>query len=188
MNETPEPIEIPESSTDHAATEEVVVESDEPSNLAFALLSLALVALVGASVFFVGKLVDSNEETQAAQDRADEQLENFEAPALTTETSPETLPLADPVAPVETAPSEPPADEANQGSDANPGLSESQVTYSDVPAGEISIAFVNRTPGDDYGRVGYINREGERNQTELQCDRLDAVSYTHLTLPTTPYV
>ena len=87
-----------------------------------------------------------------------------------------------------------------------------------IDPNDTALVFINRVPGDEYGFVGYVNLAGERFITPLSCDRLDwnrnggvclqggsigspgrgllldeflrpvPVSYTHLTLPTTPYV
>ena len=153
---------VPEDASPHD-------ESGEPSNLAFGLLALALLVMVGASVYFVGLLLSDANETEAAAASAAEQIEAFEEQALTTtpETTPDTVPFAE--EPPEVDEPEAVAEEEEEEEE----FTGSQAPLPDVDPETIGIAFVNRTPGDDYGKVGYIDRAGGRNQTELECERID---------------
>ena len=153
---------------DSAEAEE---ENEESSDLSFALLALALLIMVGASVYFVGVLLGSDEDTAAAQERANAQIEGFEAPPITIDGPPSTLPLVDD-GPL-------PADsnvadvDVEEEEEEEPEFDETQAPSPNVDPADIGIAFVNRTPGEDYGKVAYLNRSGERIQTELECERLD---------------
>lgn len=142
---------------------EIEQEAEGTDDLSFALLAFALLILVGASVFFVGNLLSNEEETAAAQERATAQIEAFETTPTTIEepdeASPEALPLAE--------------EEATPEPEPEPEFDETQAPFPNVNPEDIGIAFVNRTPGDDYGTVGYIDRDGNRQSTELECDRID---------------
>lgn len=149
----------------------------EPSNLAFGLLAVALLLMVGASVYFVGILLSNSSETDAAAQSATEQIEAFESPELlipeTTippsvpETVPETVPFDD-AAPVESG-----GEATGDSEAAEVEFDETEAPSPNVDPSTIGIAFVNRTPGDEYGTVGYIDREGNRQQTNLECVRID---------------
>ena len=166
-----------ETADDSATSEQQVdgdAETDEESNddLSFALLAVALLLMVGASVYFVGTLLGSDEETAAAQDRAAAQIEAFEATpnssAPSAETTPSTLPLADEVLDGSDSQAEP-----NAETEQEPEFDETQAPSPNVNPQDIGIAFVDRTPGDSYGTVGYIDRQGTRQSTNLECVRLD---------------
>ena len=183
MNDTPHDDDLPEvdgpftrseandapantADPDHADSPDPTDSSEESEeNLAgFAFLAFALLLLVGASVYFVGTLLSNSQTTAEAETRAEEVIENFDttpvpAPPVEDTTPPE-LPLAD-------------ESEAPPTTEAEPEFDETQAPFSDIDPEEIGIAFVNRTPGDSYGLVGYIDRNGERQITELECDRLD---------------
>ena len=76
---------------DSAEAEE---ENEESSDLSFALLALALLIMVGASVYFVGVLLGSDEDTAAAQERAtpkSKALRHLQSCLLYTSPSPRDL-------------------------------------------------------------------------------------------------
>lgn len=153
-------------------------ESGGPSNLAFGVLAVALLVMVGASVFFVGSLLGNASETEAAAESAAEQIEAFEQqPPVTAapETTPPTVPFAeDETSDPEEAEPEPDADDATvEEEEEDEEFTGTQAPLPTVDPETIGIVFVNRTPGDDYGKVGYIDRAGGRNQTELECERID---------------
>jgi len=150
-----------------------VIESESTESAGgFALLVLALLVLVGGSVFFVGKLLSQKSETEAAQAQAEEAIAEFDGADIVEfipdeaadTTPPSSLPLV-----VEEDP------DAAQSSDAAPEstTSTTEVPQPSVDPADIGIAFVNRVPGEDYAKVGYVDPQGERHITELECDRLD---------------
>lgn len=146
-------------------------EDEEPESIkTFAFLAVALLVMVGASVFFVGTLLNNDAETAAAEADANALVEGFESGAIgATETPPETLPLVD-----DPAEELPPITEAPEPSaEDDDGFDETEAPFPNVNPEDIGIAFVNRIPGDDYGTVGYIDRDGNRQSTELDCDRID---------------
>ena len=157
---------------DHAQPD----EDEKSSTAAFALLALALLFMVGASVYFVGRLLSESADTAAAADRAATQIENFEQPQELIDLEPSALPLAD-----ETTEAETDATDAEQSSDnteSNAAGEEEEFDETEAPSPnvdpqQIGIAFVDRTPGDGYGTVGYIDRTGVRQSTELECERVD---------------
>lgn len=170
LAEVEEPFTSTESDTDSEQSSAAEVTTgdadnaeDSDENLAgFAFLALALLVLVGASVYFVGTLLSSDQTTAEAEARAEAAIENFDTTPVPTEPAPETVPSTLQL-PDETEPT--PTTEAE--------FDETQAPFSNVNPEDIGIAFVNRTPGDQYGLVGYIDRNGERQMTELECDRLD---------------
>ncbi len=154
--------------------------ADESSDSGFALLILALLVLVGGSVYFVGQLLSSNSETAAAQASAEAALAEFDAdPGVVVTLPPESLPLVE----------EPAADEVDEvDSEPEPVVSTTtttEVAFPTVDPSEIAFAFVNRVPGDQYGMVGYIDPAGERHITELECDRLDLNDFGGICLSAT---
>ncbi len=167
MSTDPETPKLDEVETDLDAVESVTGDRG-PSNAAFALLLAALLVMVGASVFFVGALLGSSDETQAAAESAADQIDSFDTPLTTTPTTeavPETVPFDD-------------ADdqsllEPSTGEEEEEEFDETEAPFPSVDPATIAIAFVNRTPGEDYGKVGYIDTTGSRNQTQLECVRID---------------
>lgn len=177
---------VEESIDDESIDDEMVEESsDDESNddLSFALLAFALLIMVGASVYFVGTLLSSSDETAAAEDRAAAQIEAFDstpiAPESTPETTPATTPSTLPLADEEPRIDSDPLADGSPGVGPDPEASteaefdETQSAFPNVNPADIGIAFVNRTPGEDYGTVGYIDRQGNRQSTALECVRLD---------------
>lgn len=138
-----------------------------PESKSFALLAIALLIFVGGAVYFVGSVMSANEETAAAEARANEQIELFDPTEFSnefTDETPSSLPLTDggeDAAPVTTTTSTAPA------------VEESTPPAQAIDPDEIALAFINRVPGDEYGMVGYIDPAGERHVTELECSRLD---------------
>lgn len=146
-------------------------QSDEPSNLAFGMLALALLVMVGASVYFVGALLGNASETEEAAESAAEQIEAFEQQPTTSavaETTPSTMPFAE-----DEDDAEPTEDSEEDAEEEDEEFTGSQAPLPSVDPETIRIAFVNRAPGDDYGKLAYIDRDNQRNQTELECDRVD---------------
>ena len=135
--------------------------------------------MVGASVFFVGRLLNSNDETADAAERAAQQIESFEETTVTSNPVPSTLPLADDPEPDDAdATTSDAADVDEEVTTTEPvpeedEVDEAQATQPSIDPAQIGIAFVDRTPGDNYGTVGYIDRAGARQSTELTCERLD---------------
>ncbi len=139
---------------------------DDLDNTSFALLAVALLVLVGGSVFFVGKLLNSQNETAQAQSQAEGIIAGFESDLPTTVPI---LPFDDDAS-FETFPD--PSTSSTTTTTRAPRTT-TTVVQPTVDPSQIALAFVNRVPGDDYAKVGYIDPEGERHITELECDRLD---------------
>lgn len=137
------------------------------SGRSFVLLVVALLVLAGGGVYFVGAVLSAEDEVADAQARAEEQIELFDPPEFTKEfttedETPSSLPLSD---------EEPNSDEA-----PDDGTTVTSTTAAPTPTidpSQIALAFINRVPGDEYGLVGYIDPQGERHITELECSRLD---------------
>jgi len=172
------PVDPPtkDTSIDSSAMPEDVSEqpgsSTSTSASSFALLGFALLVLAGGAVYFIGSIVSANDETEAAQARAEEELELFDPTEFANEfgtTTPSSLPLVDD-APITTTPNEP-ADV--DGSATSTTASPTSAPRPGVDPAEIALAFINRVPGDEYGFVGYLDPDGERHITELECSRLD---------------
>ena len=137
------------------------------SGRSFVLLVVALLVLAGGAVYFVGAVLSAEDEAADAQARAEEQIELFDPTEFTKEfttddETPSSLPLSD---------EEPNSDEAPDG--GTTVTSTTAAPTSTVDPSQIALAFINRVPGDEYGLVGYIDPQGERHITELECSRLD---------------
>ena len=149
-------------------TADVNDAGDDESDMGFALLAVALLVLVGGCVYFVGAILRSNSETEAAQASAEAALESFDpiADGVVVTLPPETLPLVDDAEPLVDPDDEAAVEQA-------PTTTTTLVASPSVNPADIAFTFVNRAPGDEYGRVGYIDPQGERHVTELECDRVD---------------
>jgi hypothetical protein len=168
MTEQPDENETPMS--DGSTPEDPPVNGDVPDEGAnsIVLLAIALLVLVGGSVYFAGQLLSAKDDTARAQESAEAQIAEFDPSEFTSEllengTSPSALPLVD---------------DGQDGADEEPQTPRSTTTTvpiarPGVDPADIALAFINRVPGDEYGRVGYIDASGERHVTELECDRLD---------------
>ncbi len=133
----------------------------------FALLAVALIVLAGGAAYFIGSIVSAKEETDAAQARAEEELELFDPTEFADEfgtDTPSSLPLADDSTTI---------DDGNDGPTTTTTASPTTAPHPDIDPADIALAFINRVPGDEYGLVGYIDPSGERHVTELECSRLD---------------
>ncbi len=153
--------------------------ADQPQTRAssFALLAVALIVLAGGAAYFIGSIVSTKEETEAAQASAEEELELFDPTEFVNEFGTETppsLPLADdsPSTVVQNE-SDEPTDDSDAESTTPTTASPTSAPRPDVNPADIALAFINRVPGDEYGLVGYIDPSGERHLTELECSRLD---------------
>lgn len=145
-----------------------VVPARNGSGTSFGLLVVALLVLAGGAVYFVGAVLSADDEVADAQARAEEQIELFDPTEFTSEFSaedetPSSLPLSDEDAISDEAPDDSTTATTTTAAPATPAIDPSQIT----------LAFINRVPGDEYGLVGYIDPQGERHVTELECSRLD---------------
>lgn len=142
------------------------IAAEKSSGRSFGLLVVALLVLAGGAVYFVGAVLSAGDEVAEAQARAEEQIELFDPTDFTSEFSandetPSSLPLID---------DEPALDEAV---DKDTAAATTAAPAPTIDPSQIALAFINRVPGDEYGLVGYIDPEGERHITELECSRLD---------------
>jgi hypothetical protein len=167
MTEQPDENETPVS--DGSIQEDPPLNGDQPDHgvNSFVLLAVAMLVLVGGSVYFVGQLLSAKDDTTRAQESAEAQIEDFDPSEFTSDLiehgTPSSLPLVgDDQDDADSAP-QPPRSTTTTTPIARPG----------VDPANIALAFINRVPGDEYGRVGYIDARGERHVTELECDRLD---------------
>jgi hypothetical protein len=163
--DTPEDLDAPH---DEATVGDPSTSSSKGS---FLLLVLALLVLAGGAVYFVGAVLSANNETDAAQASAEDQLELFNPTEFAEEfapdpdgTAPSSLPLVEEATSTTSAP---------DGDDADEGTEPTTTPLPNVDPADIALAFINRVPGDEYGLVGYIDPTGERHVTELECARLD---------------
>lgn len=143
-----------------------VAEISDEGGTSFALLAIALLVLVGGSVYFVGRLLAVDSETAAAQAQAEERIlaefdpEEFTSEFADPETSPSSLPLAE--------------DETTTTTTTTPESTTTTTVRPAINPDDVVLAFVNRVPGDEYGLAGYIDRQGERQIVpDLECDRID---------------
>ena len=141
-------------------------DAEDEGGTSFALLVVALLVLVGGSVYFVGRLLAVDSETAAAQAQAEERIlaefdpEEFTSEFADPETSPSSLPLAE--------------DETTTTTTTTPESTTTTTVRPAINPDDVVLAFVNRVPGDEYGLAGYIDRQGERQIVpDLECDRID---------------
>lgn len=151
-----EPSSDPEATTDGA------------SGASFGLLIVALLVLAGGAVYFIGNVLSAEDEVADAQARAEEQIELFDPTEFTSEFStddvpPTSLPLVD----------DDIADTPAPATDDDAPVTTSEAPAPAIDPSQITLAFINRVPGDEYGFVGYIDPAGERHITQLECVRLD---------------
>lgn len=154
-------------------------DSDEIPFGMFVLVAIAVMLMVGAGVYLAGTSRRSSNETADAEQRSQEILDasdldltEFVAPQTTT---PSTLPLGD--GGTSTVPQSTTTAEGQltvNGDGVDPVVI--------VDPSTTAIAFVNRTPGDDYGKAGLMTFDGERIITELKCTRIDLNSTSGLCL------
>lgn len=161
-----------------SASEDVAVESQSLSGGALAFVAFAMLVLVGGAIFVVGSVLSQDGQTNAAQAAAELEIAEYDPEEFVTEfsggqavdsepediivePSPTTVPASVPLAD-DPEPAEPAVDpDAPQQGDSL------------LDPANTGLVFVNRTPGDEYGHVGYVTLEGERIITPLPCERLD---------------
>jgi hypothetical protein len=142
----------------------------------FIWLMMAMLLVVTAGVYVFGSVMRASEEAAVAQEQAERTLKDYDPNEFTSELEPsESIPLADPQTALE---SEPPAEPAEPAEPAGPAADGAEPPIGPHPGVEIdpaniAMAFVSRVPGGDYGRVGYLDFDGERVQTQLECARVD---------------
>ena len=156
-------------------------ESDEIPFGMFVLVAIAVMLMVGVGVYLAGTSRRSSSETADAEQRSQEILDatdiditEFTAPQTTT---PSTLPLSD-------------GGEPTVPESASTTTADGQLTVNGdgvdpvviIDPSTTAVAFVNRTPGDDYGKAGIMTFDGERIITELKCTRIDLNSTSGLCL------
>lgn len=135
-------------------------------------LAMALLVVVAGAVYVLGSVTRAEEQTAKASEQAERTLKAYDPDEFTNEFEPsDSIPLVDGSG-LATEP--PPAmidGDAGEGSDEDvapvphPGMA--------IDPAVVAMAFVNRAPGDDYGRVAYLDFDGTRHQTELECGRID---------------
>ena len=145
---------------------EPLSQTEDEGNTSFALLVIALLVLVGGSVYFVGRLLAVEGETADAQAQAEERLiaefdpEEFTSEFVDEDLSPSSLPLVE--------------EDGAPATTAVPEATSTTLPRAIINPQDVVLAFVNRVPGDEYGLAGYIDRQGERQIVpDLECDRLD---------------
>ncbi len=159
-HQTPEPA--------HAASVADGGEPDAtgPRGSALALLAVALLVLAAGGVYLAGLVMSADSETADAQAAAEEEIAQFDPNEfvsdfteedLDADASPSSIPMTD-EAPASTAPATPTTTEA---------------PFVGVNPDDVALVFVNRVPGDDYGKVGYIDRNAERHIVDVSCVRID---------------
>lgn len=176
------PPELPDLEAARAAVEPPA--EPEPSEIesrgssSFLLLAVSLIVLAGGAAYIVGAMLRADDETDAAQARAEEQIELFDPTQFTDEfgdtpeaddetETPSSLPLVAEPSETDDTTSD---DEATE---PEVDLTGASAPSPSVNPNDIALAFINRVPGDEYGLVGYIDPAGERHITELECTRLD---------------
>ncbi len=171
----PESIEpLPDVATDESPAEHA--GDGQGGGVGFGLIIGAVFVLVAAGVYVLGAAGRADDETAAAEASAEEAIAQFDPDEFASEftpedlatstTVPESLPLEDEPSTTTTLDPDREAELAAEAALVNPmGDAFDPVTT--------AMVFVNRTPGDDYGKLGWIDFEGERRQGGLECSRVD---------------
>ena len=155
-------------------------EPTSESGGSFVFILIAMLVLAGGVVYVLGASSRADEETEVAEASARATIEAFDPNEFTSELEPDELALADDDVPATTnAPAttaETDADEATA-DDAvvtPPTTSPEGIEVGDpIDPRNIALAFVNRIPGEEYETVGWIDNEGVRHSTGLECARID---------------
>ncbi|MGI9605822.1 MAG: hypothetical protein ACR2P0_06750 [Acidimicrobiales bacterium] len=155
------------------ALEEFEEHNKGGGSAGFTLIVVTALVLAGGIVYVLGAAGRAADDTEAAVVSASDQLEQFDPEEFTsefvpgTDSTPPSLPFAGdddtPTTSASPPTSAPAADPIDDG--RHPGV--------DVDPSSVAVAFVNRIPGDDYGKAAWIDLDGERHQTGLVCERLD---------------
>lgn len=171
---TPDIPDVPDGEVvDQASWTVPPAESEEDSSL-FVWLAMALLVLVAGAVYVVGSVSRAGEDAARARDRAENALEDFDPDEFSNEfDESETLPLADPTDTTAAPSTTDPAVDDSAGGETEPDAPVGPHPGVVIDPGDIAMAFVNRVPGDEYGLVGYLDFDGDRHQTELECGRVD---------------
>ena len=141
-----------------------------PSSGGFIWLAMAMLVVVAAGVYVFGSVNRADQQVEQARAQAERTLKEYDPNEFTSELEPtDSIPLADPESttiPATTAPEiGSTADDSTTASGSSPGV--------DIDPDDIAMAFISRVPGDEYGRVGYLDFDGKRHQTQLECARID---------------
>ncbi len=150
--------------------------SDGSGMGSFAFILVAVLVLVGGVVYVIGVSARAGEETAVAEASARETLEAFDPEEFTSELEPDELAMADETTTTTTEAPRVDVDEQDESEPVNspPTTSGEGIDVGDpIDPAAIALAFVNRVPGDDYGKVGWIDNDGVRHITGLECARLD---------------
>lgn len=142
----------------------------------FVFILIAALVLAGGVVYVLGAASRAEEETAVAEASARETLDAFDPNEFTTELEPDELALADEEAdaPVTTT-TVPASQETDAAESSSPATTSPEgIDVGDpIDPNDVALVFVNRVPGDDYEKVGWIDGEGERHLTGLECTRID---------------
>ena len=147
----------------------------------FAFILIALLVLAGGVVYVLGASARADEETEVAEASARATIEAFDPNEFTSELEPDELALADddeaPTAtnaPATTAAPDGDDAVAEDGATTPPTTSPEGIEVGEpIDPRDIALAFVNRIPGEEYETVGWIDNDGVRHTTGLECTRLD---------------
>ena len=147
----------------------------------FAFILIALLVLAGGVVYVLGASARADEETEVAEASARATIEAFDPNEFTSELEPDELALADddeaPTAtnaPATTAAPDGDDAVADDGATTPPTTSPEGIEVGEpIDPRDIALAFVNRIPGEEYETVGWIDNDGVRHTTGLECTRLD---------------
>ena len=160
------------------AIDEGVAAQDEggagPGAGGLALLAMALLVLAGGAVYLLGSVMSADSDTADAQAAAEEQIAQFDPNEFESNFTEEDL------APIDSIPLADDETDSTAGSSDSSDTAESSVSttttvapFEGIDPSTVGLIFVNRVPGEDYGKVGYIDRNAERHIVDLECVRID---------------
>lgn len=147
------------------------------------LLIVAVVLLAIGFGYFGFELYSSARDTAEARNNANEFVDSFEdnmvlEDVLGSPEPPASIPYSNdsPVAPRTSSP---------QSSIAPSSTGLTTTSLPSIDPQETAVVFINRVPGEDYGKVGYLDSSGDRKLADLDCSRIDANQYGGICLSAT---
>lgn len=166
----PELPEVPSDEQAGAVTWSTPPEDPGAGGSLVVWLAIALLVLAAGAVYVIGSVNRAGEQTAQAREQAERTIKAYDPNEFSSEFEPaDSLPLAEeeqsPTTTTTTTTSPAPAAQGDEFAGPHPGLL--------IDPGDVALAFVNRVPGDEYGLVGYLSYDGTRNQTQLECGRID---------------
>lgn len=153
----------------------------------FVILAIAIAAIVGAGVYVAGEASKRADETADAQQRSDQIIDDNDVDVTDFLDPGDSIPLVDDTDPngsTTTTTAAPDSTDSVPDTTVDPRTVNGEGRHPEVllDPETIAVTFVNRAPGEDYGKVGVMTFDGQRIITELRCSRIDINAFRGLCL------